>query len=107
LLPEPPLPVSAVFDLAAKLLTVTFDHVLQSSTSIDVANWTFVQNPTTKFAGTLPGVAAGNAITVTLDSIVPVGLQAVGTQYAPPPFDVIATNALTAAAFTAFPTTVV
>jgi hypothetical protein len=104
---ETPQPVSATYSLSSKLLIVTFDHQLERSACIDIANWSFVQNPTTKFTGTIPGDAAGRIVTVLLDSIVPVGLQSVGSEYDPPPCDIVGKNGLPAGSFTGFPTTLI
>lgn len=103
---SPPLPIGATFSSGTNLLTVTFDRTLTGA-PISGANWTG------RYSGQLysgpvgPGmVAAGNRVLGTMaPGIVNPGADV--THFNPPPFDVLSSFGIPAAAFADFPTVVI
>ncbi|MBA7709079.1 hypothetical protein ES703_117987 [subsurface metagenome] len=102
-----PVPLSAVYQTLAKVLTVTFDKLLKSLPTA-AANWTgcLALAPASNVAGKAPGAAFEHTVTVPM---------AVGgpcftpnwITYAAVPADVVSRAGVPAAAFPNFPCNVV
>lgn len=97
------LPLTAVLNGPATLLTITFDRLLQTQPVLDDTNWAVRWNNVTRTP--VSASAAGLIVTIGLTAGgADAGIDRVN--YAPPPADVITLdNMLPVAAFTDFPVT--
>lgn len=99
-----PIPLSALWDSLANLLTVTFNTPLEPG-PVDANNWLFTANDDRRRV--VSPVAAGSQINASSVFLLPL-VEPDNIDYFPPPFDVRSASDLTpAAGFTDFPLTVV
>jgi hypothetical protein len=94
--PEAPVPVGAVWDQLAQVLTISFDKQLVAAV-LDVSNWSLAYNPGLPAAATPIGAeSAGDEVLLTFTGVS-------GTlgdvTYDPPPFDVVGVNGAAVEAF--------
>lgn len=100
--PDPPVPVDADYDAPSNLLRVTFDRELTPAV-LDPANWS-LHFAMSRFTCSAAQVFPGDPYTVVGVMVFAApSIQPNKVSYAPPPFDVISTAALPAAAFANFP----
>ena len=102
-----PAPLSAVYQTAAQVLTVTFDKLLRSLPTAP-GNWTgcLALAPASNVAGAAPGAAFERTVTVPMNVGGPCFTPNWIT-YAAVPADLISRAGVPAAAFAAFPCTVI
>ena len=100
---DPPLPLAARFVAATNRWSVTFDSVLESG-ALDAGNWR-IDIVGSQFTATT-AIASGKSVSGDSTLGGP-GDPSDTVRYTPPPADVLGLNGVPAAAFSAFPVTVV
>lgn len=99
--PEPPLPVSATYNLTTDTFQVVFDRQLRNDPAVDAANWVMTKPPGPWREGLNVQVRGFSVFGTTQPRL---GGPPVGEiEYTPPPFDVLGRVGGVAPAFAGFP----
>lgn len=100
-LPSPPLPVIAHQRGVGQPVTVDFDQGLQADPAIDTDNW--VVRLANNLWETTSASVTGARVTLTIGGFAVPDVGPNVVSFSPPPFDVLSTPGLPAAAFADFP----